>query len=211
MTKKNNKVLLNIWILTLLSAVLLSVPFMLPHLGLVALIGFVPLFAAEHIATNNGIKRFFFIYYLGFVVWNIITTYWVWFATPPGAITAIVLNSLQMAIIFALFRWFKKITKGFLPFIFFMFTWLAWEHAYFTWDVSWPWLVLGNAFATSIKCIQWFEYTGTLGGSLWILLTNILIFRLLLLVLNKDRILVSFASILCVIFIPVIVSQIIFS
>ena len=110
---------------------------------------------------------------MGFVVWNIITTYWVWFATPPGAIAAVVLNSLQMAIIFALFRWFKRITKGFLPYIFLMFTWLAWEHAYFTWDVSWPWLVLGNSFATTIKNIQWFEFTGTLGGSMWILLTNI--------------------------------------
>lgn len=211
MIKIIDKINLNVWILTLLSALLLSVPFILPHFGLIALIGFIPLFAAEHIASTNGFKRFFIIYYIGFVVWNIITTYWVWFATPPGALAAIILNSLQMAIIFALFRWLKRITKGFLPYIFFMFTWLAWEHAYFTWDISWPWLVLGNSFATSIKSIQWYEYTGTLGGSMWILLSNILLFRLLLLVASKERFMVSLGAFCFVIAIPLTASGIIYN
>ena len=103
MTKQHNKFSLNIWMLSFLSFCLLSIPFKLPHLGLVALIGFVPLLSAEHLATEKGYKRFFIIYYLGFFVWNIINTYWLLFATPPGAVTAFVLNSLQMAIIFALY------------------------------------------------------------------------------------------------------------
>ena len=199
-----------LWLLVICSSVLLSIPFLYPHLGMVALVGFVPLFAAEKIATDNK-KRFFgFYYYMGFLLWNIFTTYWIYNATLPGMIAAVTLNALQMAVIFRLFRWFKTLTKGFLPYMFFIITWIAWEHAYFTWEVSWPWLVLGNAFSTSIKSIQWYEYTGTLGGSLWILLVNTLLFRLMQLVLEKKRYILSASSLALLVAVPLIVSHIIF-
>ena len=60
-----------------------------------------------------------------------------------------------------------------------MVTWIAWERFYFDAEISWPWLVLGNSFARSIGSIQWYEFTGTLGGSLWIWTTNLSIFGLL--------------------------------
>ena len=159
----------NIFILSALSAVLLSIPFLMPHCGWVALFGFVPLFAAQTLAENHKVRFFFLYYYFSFVLWNAVTTFWIWFATPAGAIAAILLNSLQMAVIFWLFIKMKKVTKGYLPYLFFIVTWLAWEHGYANCDISWPWLTLGNSFATSIKSIQWYEVTGTLGGSLWIL------------------------------------------
>lgn len=43
--------------------------------------------------------------------------------------------------------------------------------------LTWPWLNLGNALSGDIKLIQWYEYTGTLGGSLWILILNITFFK----------------------------------
>jgi apolipoprotein N-acyltransferase len=39
--------------------------------------------------------------------------------------------------------------------------------------------VLGNSFARSIWAVQWYEFTGTLGGSLWIWMANLGIFGLL--------------------------------
>ncbi|MDA9663598.1 apolipoprotein N-acyltransferase, partial [bacterium] len=45
------------------------------------------------------------------------------------------------------------------------------------WQLAWPWLTLGNVFAANPKLVQWYEYTGVLGGSLWVLILNILIFR----------------------------------
>lgn len=199
-----------LWILVLCSSVLLSIPFLYPHLGLVSIIGFVPLLAAEHIAWSSGKKHFWLYYYTSFLLWNLFTTYWIYNATVPGMIAAVILNALQMAIIFRLFRWVKSLTQGFLPYLFLIVAWLAWEHAYFTWDVSWPWLVLGNAFSTSIKTIQWYEYTGTLGGSLWILLINTLIFRCMQLVLEKRRYLLSLSSLALLILVPIIISHIIF-
>lgn len=210
MFKKKEKLTIKLWMLSFASSVLLSIPFMMPHLGLVALIAFIPLLAAEQLAAENKKKHFFIIYYCAFFLWNIITTYWVYYATPGGAAAAILLNSLQMAIIFALFRWMKTLTKGFLPYIFFIITWLAWEHSYFTWAVNWPWLVLGNSFATSIKSIQWYEYTGSLGGSLWILLANTLLFRIIYLKLTREKILVSVCSLVVIIIIPITFSHILY-
>lgn len=211
MPKNEKKLTIKLWLLALTTSVLLSIPFMLPHLGLVSLIAFIPLLAAEQLASENKKKYFFLIYYAAFFLWNIITTYWVYFATPPGAVAAILLNSLQMAIIFALFRWMRTIVKGFLPYIFLIITWLAWEHSYFTWAVNWPWLILGNSFATSIKSIQWYEYTGSLGGSLWVLLVNTLLFRTILLKLKGERIIASLSSLIVIILFPLILSHILYS
>lgn len=170
-----------------ISALLLSLPFLLEHCGFLSLFGLVQLFLMEDIIDREKLKRGGIYYYLYFVVWNGITTYWIYHATLPGAVAAVLLNSLQMWLVFWFYRLFKrKIAQkegsnphSFLPYLFFIVTWLGWEHYYFDAEVSWPWLVLGNAFAGSIKSIQWYEYTGTLGGSLWILLSNVLLYRIL--------------------------------
>jgi apolipoprotein N-acyltransferase len=51
------------------------------------------------------------------------------------------------------------------------------EYLHLNWDLSWPWLTLGNVFADSPYLVQWYEFTGFLGGSLWVILMNILLFR----------------------------------
>ena len=50
------------------------------------------------------------------------------------------------------------------------------EYFHLNWQFSWPWLTLGNVFSTVTEFVQWYEYTGVLGGTLWILSINILIF-----------------------------------
>ncbi|HZG24886.1 MAG TPA: apolipoprotein N-acyltransferase, partial [Chitinophagaceae bacterium] len=65
---------------------------------------------------------------------------------------------------------------GYLALIVF---WLSFEYVHLNWQLSWPWLTLGNVFALHPGWAQLYEYTGTSGGSLWILLTNILVFRLI--------------------------------
>lgn len=204
--RQKSKINIQIWILALASSVLLSIPYLVPHCGLVSLIAFIPLFAAEQIAYNNGRKHFFHIAYVSFLFWNLLATYWVWFATPPGAVAAFILNTLQMTILFSLFRWMRKFTNGFLPYIFFIIIWLAWEHSYQTWQITWPWLALGNSFATTTKLIQWYEYTGFIGGSLWVLLVNLLLYRIILLLVRQKPVRASVAALCAIVFIPMIVS-----
>ena len=168
-----------LWGLVVLFAVLMSVPFLVPHTGFLALIGLVPLLCMERIATAFEKKRIWVYHYSAFVLWNAITTFWVCNATVGGGLFAIFANAFQMSLIFGLFRLSKKKFTGVLPYIFLMVTWIAWERFYFDAEISWPWLVLGNSFARSTGAIQWYEFTGTLGGSLWIWLCNLGIFGMM--------------------------------
>jgi apolipoprotein N-acyltransferase len=167
--------------LVALSALLLSVPFLVPGTGFLALVAFVPLLFAEEIATSTGMKGFFKWHYACFVLWNAATTFWVCNATVGGGIFAILANSLWMSGVFGLFRWSRKHLGGALSYLFLAFAWISWERFYLTWSqISWPWLVLGNAFARTTGWIQWYEFTGTLGGSLWVWATNLSIFGIII-------------------------------
>ena len=167
-------------LLGLIFAIMASIPFLVPRCGFVSLFAFVPLLCMERIADLSGTKRVWLYYYGAFVLWNAFTTFWVCNATIGGGIFAILANAFQMAVIFALFRWFKRYSaKSVLPYIFLACAWIAWEHFYFDAEISWPWLVLGNSFARSVKSIQWYEFTGTLGGSLWIWTMNIFLFSIM--------------------------------
>lgn len=167
-------------ILLLLFDLLMSLPFLVPGTGYLALIGLVPLLMAEKIATETKMRRFCLWHYSAFLIWNFATTFWVCNATVGGGIFASVANAFQMSLIFGLFRYSKRYLRGSLPYIFLMVAWIAWERYYLTWaQISWPWLLLGNAFARSTSLIQWYEITGTLGGSLWVWAMNLGIFGIL--------------------------------
>ncbi len=174
-----------LWLMVVLSSILLSIPWLVPHCGWLALIALVPLLSAERVAEQNNVKRFWLWHYSCFVIWNALTTFWVGNATVGGGIFAVLANSLQMSVIFGLFRLSKKKFRGILPYLFLMFAWITWERWYMvSAEISWPWLVFGNAFAKSIKTIQWYEFTGTLGGSLWVWAANLSLFGLMVSILE---------------------------
>lgn len=172
-----NRLLL--WILVVLFVVMMSLPWLVPHTGWLALLAFVPLLFADDVADHLKVKRFWLYYFTAFVLWNAATTFWVANATVGGAIFAIIANALQMTLVWALFRLSKKRLSGVLPYVFLAFMWIAWEKAYFNVQISWPWLTLGNAFAGTTRLVQWYSVTGSLGGSLWVWLSNLSVFALL--------------------------------
>ena len=166
-----------IWLLAAASAVLLSIPWLLPHTGYVLLVALFPLLVADQLASTMKYRHFWWCHYSCFVFWNAVTTFWVCNANVGGGIFAVVANAFQMSLIWALFRFSKKLLRGVLPYVFLAALWIAWEYGYFAWaEISWPWLVLGNAFATNVKSIQWYAVTGTLGGSLWVWCSNLALF-----------------------------------
>ena len=171
----------------------MSIPWLVPGTGAVALFAFVPLLFADYLADSSGMKGFRYVHYGSFVLWNALTTWWVWNATAGGAVFAILANALQMSLVFGFYRLGKRVLSsnlkegfrdnpaaGALPYILLVCAWIAWERWYLVHaQISWPWLVLGNAFARTTVLAQWYEYTGSLGGSLWIWACNIGIFALL--------------------------------
>ena len=208
--KKENLIL---WGLVVIFAIMMSVPFIIPHTGIISLFGIIPLLCMERIADLSGKKRIWPYHYTAFVLWNAITTFWVCNATIGGGIFAILANSLQMSLVFGLFRLSKKKFSGSLPYIFLAMAWIAWERFYFDAEISWPWLVLGNSFARTTWAIQWYEMTGALGGSLWIWACNLGLFGLLVslsdgsfFAWNRKARIVSATGYLAILIAPMIIS-----
>lgn len=149
--------------------------------GLILLFAFVPLLYVEYelYKTNNKTNEWFWLPFLSFFIWNIGTTWWLKNASIAGFIAASTANTFFMTIPFWLFtithRKFGN-KPGYLSLIIY---WLAFEYFYLNAEISWTWLNLGNGFAKNIRLIQWYEYTGTLGGTLWIISVNISLFCLL--------------------------------
>ena len=174
---KQNKTLA---LLMVLFTALISLPYLVPHLGFLSLVALVPLLCAERIATMVGKKRFFWWYFAAFLAFNLATTWWVCKATVGGGLFASFYSALFMSAIFAVFRVARKRFSGIVPYIFLAAAWIAWERFNLTQaQLSWPWLILGNAFGRSVSLVQWYEITGALGGSLWVWLSNIAVFSLL--------------------------------
>ena len=179
MTNKRKNAKWAVWGLLLLFVLLSSLPFLFKGFGPLALLSFTPLLLIDEICRREELRGAGWYGFLALLLFNIATTFWVWFVSPAGAIAALLLNTLFMFILFALFRFSRRLCKKggkWIPYLFFATVWLAWEHIYFNIDLTWPWLTLGYAFATSPKLIQWYEVTGVLGGSLWILAASTLAF-----------------------------------
>lgn len=162
----------------LLSAGLLSLgwpPLQLPFL---LFFGLIPLLWFEDYTRQHRPGLYFPYLYLGLFLWNLATTWWVWFASPGGAIAMLLANSLLMCLPFLLYRSARNILSTDRALVAFVLYWLGFEYLHHTWELAYPWLSLGNGFATAPRLVQFYEYTGVSGGSLWILLVNVLLFRL---------------------------------
>jgi len=164
-----------------------------PTYGITFLIffSFVPLLIAEYQLRSSGKSskgKVFLLAYLSFFIWNVFTTWWIWNSTEIGGAFAILVNSLLMATVFLIYHLVAKRNSLKISTVFFVTVWISFEKFHHHWDFSWPWLTLGNVFSKNITWIQWYEYTGIFGGSLWVLLVNILLFHSLRLLLEtKDK------------------------
>lgn len=152
---------------------------------LLIFVAWLPLLWLESIIKSR--KRFFGLVYLTMLAWNIATTWWIWNASVPGAIAAFFANSLLMCLPWLGFKMAKDRLgekAGYLSLVAF---WMCFEYIHLQdWGLSWPWLTLGNVFAAHPSWIRWYEYTGTSGGTLWVLLVNLFLFLHIKNTLNKD-------------------------
>jgi apolipoprotein N-acyltransferase len=177
-------------LLAILSGVLMGLSW--PETGSLTpllFIGLVPLLYLEHQhSKKQGSNwKLLMLAYVAFLLFNTITTWWILFASLPGMLMAEVLNSLFMALVFMLFHWTKKKMGSRAGYAALVMYWLGFEWVHYNWELSWVWLTFGNVFALRPTWIQWYEYTGVFGGSLWVLLVNILVFKLLLQGLERGK------------------------
>ncbi len=139
-----------------------------------------PLLYVEHLVSDPNSKyfghNFFRLSYTAILLWNILTTYWVANSHVFGGIFAFVANTFFMCLPWFMFHLTKKRFGAGLGYLSLIAYWLTFEYLHLRWDLSWPWLTLGNVFASTYKMVQWYEFTGHLGGTLWVLAINCLLF-----------------------------------
>lgn len=220
---KNDK--LNNIFLSIIGGLILGLAWPSAGIPVLLFFGLIPFLIIEEKIYRYPInyKPFAVLFYTypGLIIWNAITSYWIVYATIAGALTVIFINSLLIAGVFQAFHFCRKKLlppylnrKNYQGYLILILFWLSYEYLHLNWELAWGWLHLGNGLANLVKSIQWYEYTGVLGGSLWILLINILFFILLRtipdkLVINQQKHKLFILTILCII-IPFVISLKIF-
>jgi apolipoprotein N-acyltransferase len=177
--------------LAFLSAVLLwlawpPIPFTAPLL----LVGLLPLFIVINSIKNDDEgrkgRRVFSTALLTFLVWNTASIYWVYNAISAYnnvvvsffvSLIPFCLGALLMTIAFWFYHKLSLHVSKRIAYLGLITFYIAMEYLHQTWDLAFPWMNLGNGFASMHQLAQWYEYTGVYGGTLWVMLSNILAYE----------------------------------
>lgn len=209
---------IHLLLLSALSGVLFTLGWPVNGFPVFLFVAFVPLlYIEDYLSENkNNFNKFSALFYVypAFFIWNILTTYWIVYSTGIGMILAVAMNSLLMAICFYFYHITKRVLysdkQAYFVLIFF---WICFEYLHLDWDLSWTWLHLGNGFASYHKWIQWYEFTGVFGGTLWVILVNIFIYKFLIkleTLSNIRSLIISSSLVAALILVPIIISFVIY-
>lgn len=203
-------------ILALLSGLLLWLSWNPNGLPFLIFFSFVPLLVISDLLIGEGHKhssgRAFCYSLIAFLIWNTGTTWWIFNSTGPGAIVTFILNSSFMALVIAVWHFCRRkgVPRWLQPIALISF-WMSFEYLHLNWDLTWPWLNLGNVFDSCTQYVQWYEYTGTFGGTLWVLVANFLIYYTIRFFNSKRKMAIAFGSVFVLwIALPVISSVLIY-
>lgn len=193
---------------SILTGLLLVVAWPVFWLAPLLFLAWVPLL----IVANNVTKKitFFGYTFLSVLIWNIGTTYWMWNSTDVGSVAAMVTNSLLMSAPWLFYFSAAQKNKN-IGYFTLIAAWLTFEYIHLNWQISWPWLTLGNGLAMYPRMIQWYEYTGVAGGSFWILLMNILFFQRMISKKEKQPVQRNGAFIFICFLLPIFISKVLIS
>lgn len=159
-----------------------------PYSTFLLFIAFVPMLVAmENIIRSTSAKKgkqIFGVTFIGFFIWNTLSIYWVYNALktigPAAAIPVTLipfsLAPLLMSTACWLYYRLRLITGRNWSLAGLVCFWVGYEYLHQNWDLNFPWMTLGNGFAVSHQWVQWYEYTGVYGGTIWVWIVNILAF-----------------------------------
>ena len=131
-----------------------------------------PLLFAEHFLTRSISVKII----IGFITFlschllagrNLITN-----IEPSFEIFLQLVNSCVLTIPWIAYVLVKRKLTPIFSILFLITAWLTSEQLSLVASIPNPWFVLGNGFCSHPELIQFYEYSGVAGGSLWILLSN---------------------------------------
>lgn len=164
------------WLLAFLAALLLTASFPPFDAGILQFPAFILLFRIAELSVSN--RQMIYYTYPSFVLWNLGTTYWLMMADISAGVAAIFANAALMLIPLWLIRklMLSKISPIILSFLAGS-VWVCYEFLHHNWDLAWPWLTLGNAWANLTGLIQYISVTGVWGISFWVVFGSMLLYQ----------------------------------
>ncbi len=173
----------------------------IPYTGPILWFALLPLFFAIEGILSLDLKqkgrKVFGLSFLAFAIWNTASIYWVYnslasaMSAPVAVLISFIpfgLGALLMAAAVWMYYAFRQLFNRFWSYLALIFFWISYEYLHQSWDLAFPWMNLGNGFAQTHQLVQWYEYTGVYGGTLWVLLSNLLLFEVLRIKFKDDRI-----------------------
>lgn len=137
-------------------------------------VAFIPLL---YIKDQNMMgSRYSTVVFFSFFIATLSTCSWVLVNGDYWYIVAIIWQAILMTLPFLLYYRIKKRFHQYIALLMLLSSWITYEYFSLNFTYNFPWLILGNVFANDPLYIQWYEYTGTQGGSAWILAVNILLY-----------------------------------
>lgn len=133
--------------------------------------------ATNGIKKKNYFRRLCFFIWIYFVIWNAGVYWWLWNALSVAVIGVFLLNAFLQLLPIIVYIFTRRFSVGFINYLSLVSCWLFFEYIHLNWVLSYPWMNIGNAFGEVPTWVQWYEYTGTLGGTIWVLLANILAYH----------------------------------
>ena len=117
-------------------------------------LAFIPLLYAQKY-LKPGFIEFFNITLLAFVLFHLGTVWWIYKSSIPGFVAVITLNSLFMASVMGIFYIVSTKLNKYLAYLSFVAFWLSFEFFHYHWEISWPFMNLGNWLGQIPKWIKW--------------------------------------------------------
>ncbi len=193
---------------SVLSGLLLVPPWYQWGHGFVVLIALIPLLFVEDYLDEKkeeyrSVKMFIYAL-LTFSIWNLGATWWIVNATVIGVVFSVIVNSTLVSAVFWIFHITKRKLGRHPGYFALIVYWITFEHFYLNAEITNPWLTLGHAFNYNIKLIQWYDVTGVIGGSLWVLVVNILLFGIAKQYINQRNLKNLRSSIIIAVFIIIL-------
>lgn len=149
-------------------------------IGIFLLVALIPFFEAERLMLERKQPAVLFAgcSILFSFVWHLISQSWFVELGVGVALSTMLLNSLLLTLFLVPAHLLKR--KGWLVAgdMAFVSGWISFDFLHLNWELAYPLLGLGNGLAAFPLLVQWYEMTGVLGGSCWILVANLLGFRL---------------------------------
>jgi apolipoprotein N-acyltransferase len=140
--------------------------------AVLAFVAFIPFLLLDQVLKGSTLRYVGAIFF-GFLLFHLLAAWWMYSSTFVGSLLAHSFNAFYMAVVLWMYYYLKlKWQAAISNLVIFPLLWLAMEFLHYHWPLSWPWFTIGNVFAEHTNWVQWYSFTGSLGGSLWVLVVN---------------------------------------